>query len=286
MNIEPNRTVATSARTRRTVLRRHMLAVPVLIAVLAGSAVGVTATDDTDPDDQARTASSPRRWSRASNASSATTPVTISTRDIRRTAMTWTKSPSRLMAPCCCWSSYHDTDNDAHPPGGLLWTLGEPGETTTPESGVFRYVPESDLGVICFDDVRERGSSLPGGRPHQRNRHLTGRHRLGRGRVRRYQRRSVSHHSRLFHKRRPSYHLTNHSKTCNQRRPGRSELPLSSGSERWQRLGPAAYTSTVEVRRRFPLASADGVKRFRRAGGGRTHGTFDRQHRITRDVSV
>ena len=28
-----------------------MLAVPVLIAVLAGSAVGVTATDDTDPDD-------------------------------------------------------------------------------------------------------------------------------------------------------------------------------------------------------------------------------------------
>ena len=41
MNIEPNPTVATSARTRRTVLRRPMLAVPVLIAVLAGSAVGV-----------------------------------------------------------------------------------------------------------------------------------------------------------------------------------------------------------------------------------------------------
>ena len=51
MNIEPNRTVATSARTRRTVLRKPMLAVPVLIAVLAGSAVGVNATDDTDPDD-------------------------------------------------------------------------------------------------------------------------------------------------------------------------------------------------------------------------------------------
>ena len=51
MNIEANSTVATSARTRRTVLRRPMLAVPVLIAVLAGSAVGVNATDDTDPDD-------------------------------------------------------------------------------------------------------------------------------------------------------------------------------------------------------------------------------------------
>ena len=51
MNIEPNPTVATSARTRRTVLRKPMLAVPVLIAVLAGSAVGVNATDDTDPDD-------------------------------------------------------------------------------------------------------------------------------------------------------------------------------------------------------------------------------------------
>ena len=51
MNNQANRTVATSARTRRTVLRRPMLAVPVLIAVLAGSAVGVNATDDTDPDD-------------------------------------------------------------------------------------------------------------------------------------------------------------------------------------------------------------------------------------------
>ena len=51
MNNEPRPTVATSARTRRTVPRQHMLAVPVLIAVLAGSAVGVNATDDTDPDD-------------------------------------------------------------------------------------------------------------------------------------------------------------------------------------------------------------------------------------------
>ena len=51
MNNQANRTVATSARTRRTVLRKPMLAVPVLIAVLAGSAVGVNATDDTDPDD-------------------------------------------------------------------------------------------------------------------------------------------------------------------------------------------------------------------------------------------
>ena len=51
MNIEPNPTVATSARTRRTVLRKPMLAVPVLIAVLGGWAVGVNATDDTDPDD-------------------------------------------------------------------------------------------------------------------------------------------------------------------------------------------------------------------------------------------
>jgi transglutaminase-like putative cysteine protease len=32
-------------------MRKHMLAVPVLIAVVVGSAVGVNATDDTDPDD-------------------------------------------------------------------------------------------------------------------------------------------------------------------------------------------------------------------------------------------
>ena len=39
-------------------MRKHiMLAVPVLIAVLAGSAVGVNATDDTDPDDTDWTAS-------------------------------------------------------------------------------------------------------------------------------------------------------------------------------------------------------------------------------------
>ena len=109
------------------------------------------------------------------------------------------------------WSSYHDTDNDANPPGGLLWVLGEPGEATTPESGVFCYVPESHFGVMCFDDVREREvlylegvhinaiATTPDGTA------------WACGRVRRYQRRSVSHHSRLFHKRRPSYHLTNHS---------------------------------------------------------------------------
>ena len=51
MNTEPIPSVATSARTRHTVLRKQTLAVPVLIAVLAGSAVGVNATDNTDPDD-------------------------------------------------------------------------------------------------------------------------------------------------------------------------------------------------------------------------------------------
>ncbi len=49
------------------------------------------------------------------------------------------------------WSSYRGTDNDANPPGGLVWVLGESGETTTPLPSHYCYIPDSQLGVICFD---------------------------------------------------------------------------------------------------------------------------------------
>jgi hypothetical protein len=61
------------------------------------------------------------------------------------------------------WSSYSDTDNDANPPGGLLWVLGEPGETTTPEPSVFCYIPDSHFGVVCWDPVEEMEVPYLGG---------------------------------------------------------------------------------------------------------------------------
>jgi hypothetical protein len=50
-------------------------------------------------------------------------------------------------------SSYRDTDNDANPPGGLVWALGQPG---TPQySAVERFCFTEGFGVTCFDPATE-----------------------------------------------------------------------------------------------------------------------------------
>ena len=210
MNIEANRTVATSARTRRTVLRRPMLAVPVLIAVLAGSAVGVNATDDTDPDDTeldglVTEEVEPGVERIISDGAG---------HDLDERHPTYRYDMDDVAVTpdgtVWLWSSYHETDNDANPPGGLLWVLGEPGRPRRPNPAVFCYIPEGHFGVICCRPSRGDGGPLPRRRSHQRGRRRTGRHHLGRGRLRRRERCLVPHHSGLFHKRRPGYHLTNH----------------------------------------------------------------------------
>ena len=157
MNIEPNRTVATSARTRRTVRRRPMLAVPVLIAVLAGSAVGVNATDDTDPDDTELdglvTEEVEPGVERIINDGAG--------HDLDERHPTYRYDMDDVAVTpdgtVLLWSRYHDTDRDVHPGGvgeGLLvlqWTLGEPGMSELPDVRCQPVPEEEGLGVYCVD---------------------------------------------------------------------------------------------------------------------------------------
>jgi hypothetical protein len=103
-------------------MRKHiMLAVPVLIAVLAGSAVGVNATDDTDPDDTEL------------DGGLVTEEVEPGVERIIRDDAGHDLDETHPDFRCdmddiaimpdgaiMLWSSYHDTDNDANPRGGLL----------------------------------------------------------------------------------------------------------------------------------------------------------------------
>ena len=138
MNIEPNPTVATSARTRRTVLRRPMLAVPVLIAVLAGSAVGVNATDDTDPDDTeldglVTEEVEPGVERIISDGAGHDLDERHPTYRYDMEDVAVTPDGTVLL-----WSGYQETDREVHPGGvdevcKLQWTLGEPGMSELPD---------------------------------------------------------------------------------------------------------------------------------------------------------
>ena len=44
-------------------------------------------------------------------------------------------------------TSYRDTDNDANPPGGLVWALGQPGSSTL-DTG--HFCGTDGTGVTCF----------------------------------------------------------------------------------------------------------------------------------------
>ena len=151
MNIEANRTVATSARTRRTVVRKHMLAVPVLIAVLAGSAVGVNATDDTDPDDTEldglvteEVEPGVERIISDDAGHDLDEGHPTYRYDMDDVAVT----PDGTV---WLWSSYHETDNEANSLNGLLWALGEPGMSELPDVYCDPVPEEEGLGVICVD---------------------------------------------------------------------------------------------------------------------------------------
>ena len=157
MHIEPNSTVATSARTRRTVLRKPMLAVPVLIAVLAGSAVGVNATDDTDPDDTELdglvTEEVEPGVERIINDGAG--------HDLDETHPTYRYDMEHVAVTpdgdVLLWSKLHETDRDVHPGGvgeGLLvlqWTLGEPGISELPDIYCDPVPEEEGLGLYCVD---------------------------------------------------------------------------------------------------------------------------------------
>jgi hypothetical protein len=155
MNIEANPTVATSARTRRTVVRKHMLAVPVLIAVLAGSAVGVNATDDTDPDETeldglVTEEVEPGVERIISDGAGHDLDERHPTYRYDMNDVAVTPDGTVLL-----WSAYHETDREAHTVARglnvLQWTLGEPGMSELPDIYCDPVPEEEGLGVVCVD---------------------------------------------------------------------------------------------------------------------------------------
>ena len=166
MNIEANRTVATSARTRRTVLRKPMLAVPVLIAVLAGSAVGVNATDDTDPDDTeldglVTEEVEPGVERIISDGAG---------HDLDEGHPTYRYDMDDVAVTpdgtVWLWSSYHETDREATlvcRVCELLWALGEPGMSELPDVACEPVPEEEGLGVICVDTPEGVGTTYLAG---------------------------------------------------------------------------------------------------------------------------
>ena len=133
-------------------MRKHiMLAVPVLIAVLAGSAVGVNATDDTDPDDTELdglvTAEVEPGVERIISDDAG--------HDLDETHPTYRYDMDDVAVTpdgtVWLWSSYHDTDNEANSLNGLLWALGKPGMSEAPDVPCLPRLEEEGSGVICFD---------------------------------------------------------------------------------------------------------------------------------------
>ncbi len=173
-------------------MRKHiMLAVPVLIAVGAGSAVGATAPDEPDPDGLVTEEVEPGVERIISDDAG---------HDLDETHPTYRYDMDDVFVTPdgTVWlqSTYTATDNEANPPGPLLWALGEPGMSAAARRSSASPREEEGMGVICVDRYGRR-DHLPRGHAHQRDRGRTGRHRLGRGRLRRRQRWPVPHHSRL-----------------------------------------------------------------------------------------
>ena len=131
-----------------------MLAVPVLIAVLAGSAVGVNATDDTDPDDTELdglvTEEVEPGVERIISDDAG--------HDLNETHPTYRYDMDDVaVAPdgtVLLWSGYQETDREAHGLTGfnkLLWALGEPGISELPDAAC-ETVPEEEYGLgLCVD---------------------------------------------------------------------------------------------------------------------------------------
>ena len=114
-------------------MRKHvMLAVPVLIAVLAGSAVGVNATDDTDPDDTELDGLVTEEVE--PGVERIISDDAGHDLDEGHPTYRYDMDDVVVTADGTVWLSttYHDSDNDANPPGALLWALGQPGTSSVP----------------------------------------------------------------------------------------------------------------------------------------------------------
>jgi hypothetical protein len=125
-------------------MRQHTLAVPVLIAVLLGSAVGAAAQDEAAPDGLVTEEVEPGVERIISDDAGHDL-------DERHPSYRYDLDDVAVTADgtVWLWASYHGSDNFAQPQGPPLLALGQPGTTPLPDVDCFT----EGVGVICLDDA-------------------------------------------------------------------------------------------------------------------------------------
>ena len=192
-----------TGRGRGSMMGKHQLAMPLLVAVLvAGAAACNAASPSASPSGETATADL------------VTEEVEPGVKRIRsdgaghdleeRHPTTRYDMDNVYVTPDgTVWvsSSYSGTDNEANPPGGLVWRSGSPRRPNTPAS-----VSASPANRTTRRPQASRALTLPTPKPgtssarDQRRRACTGWDLLGGGRRRRRERRSVPHHARVTHR--------------------------------------------------------------------------------------
>ncbi len=149
-------------------MRKHiMLGAPVLIAVLAGSAVGATAPDEPGPDDTELdglvTEEVEPGVERIISDDAG--------HDLDETHPTYRYDMDdvSVTADGTVWlsTSYSRSDNEANSPRSdwVLWALGEPGMSEPPNVPCRPGLEEEGLGVTCFDPATEEQTVYLAGTP-------------------------------------------------------------------------------------------------------------------------
>lgn len=138
-------------------MRKHVLAGSVLIAVLFGSAMGVTAKEETGPDGLVTEEVEPGVERIIRDDAGHDLDETHPTYRYDMDHVTVTPDGTVWLS-----TTYSRSDNEANPRGApLLWALGQPDTTNPPDFFCFT----EGVGVTCFDPVTGQGTTYLSGTP-------------------------------------------------------------------------------------------------------------------------
>jgi hypothetical protein len=126
---------------RERFVRKHMLAVPAMVALLAGSAVGVTAQDETSAAGIVTEVVEPGVERVIRDDAGHDLDEKHPTYRYDMDGVTITPDGTVWLA-----STYSREDNDANPPGGLAWALGQPGTLT---------IDARPVGPVSFHELSD-----------------------------------------------------------------------------------------------------------------------------------
>ncbi len=138
-------------------MRKHLLALPALVALLAGSAVGVTAQDESGPAGLVTEEVEPGVERIISDDAGHDL-------DEKHPTYRYDMDSIFITPDGTVWLSttYSRSDNEANPPGPLLWALGQPG---TSQYSAETYCGTPGIGVRCWDEATDTETTYLAGTP-------------------------------------------------------------------------------------------------------------------------